>query len=385
MSENILVNHGGSANHGCEALVRTVNTLLGGKNTVMSDAPEEDFRYRLNDVIDVLSATSSYSRMSTDFVSAYTRLKLHKDYAYMDALPYLNPIRTMNNDTVAVSVGGDIYCYDDYRKYILIHRELAKRHKTVLLGCSLEKHLFNDPEFVEDMKSYAHISARESLTYGYLKEAGFTNIGFAPDTAFTLPAVELPLPEGFIENNTIGINISPLVARKEGKPGIVRDNYRQLIEYILANTDCSLALIPHVVWNGNDDRTILKEFYEEHKDSGRVVLIEDHNCMELKGFIARCRIFIGARTHATIAAYSSCVPTLVVGYSVKSQGIAGDLFGTDKNYVLPVQSMESENDLTEGFRWILNRKEDIRKYLEKTMPEYISKTDGLKGIIRGLQ
>ena len=52
--------------------------------------------------------------------------------------------------------------------------------------------------------------------------------------------------------------------------------------------------------------------------TGRVLLVGDHNCMELKGFIGRCRFFVGARTHATIAAYSSCVPTLAAGYSVKS-------------------------------------------------------------------
>ena len=55
--------------------------------------------------------------------------------------------------------------------------------------------------------------------------------------------------------------------------------------------------------------------------------------MELKGFIARCRFFVGARTHATIAAYSSCIPTFSVGYSIKAKGIAQDIFGTYKNYV----------------------------------------------------
>ena len=381
MSEYILINHGGSANHGCEALVRTANSLLGGRNTVMSDLPEEDFRYGLDNVVNVIPATSSYSKTSGDFISAYTRLKLNKDYSHMDALPYLKPIRSMPDQAIVVSVGGDIYCYEDYRKYILIHQEVAKRHKTVLFGCSLEKRLFDDPEFIRDMKTYNHISARESLTYGYLKDAGFTNIGLVPDTAFTLPSVYLPLPEGFIEKNTIGINISPLVERKETTSGIVRENYRQLISYILDNTDCAIALITHVVWKDNDDRTILKKLYNEYKDTGRVVLVEDHNCMELKGYIARCRIFIGARTHATIAAYSSCVPTLVVGYSIKSRGIAGDLFGTDENYVRSVQSLSEPTELTSSFRWILDREEDIRNHLEERLPRYIERIDELKGTI----
>ena len=66
-------------------------------------------------------------------------------------------------------------------------------------------------------------------------------------------------------------------------------------------------------------------------------MINDKNCMEIKGIISKCRFFIGARTHSTIAAYSTCVPTLAVGYSIKARGIARDIFGTEDNYVVPVQ------------------------------------------------
>ncbi|MFR4670990.1 MAG: hypothetical protein ACLT69_14285 [Intestinibacter bartlettii] len=64
----------------------------------------------------------------------------------------------------------------------------------------------------------------------------------------------------------------------------------------------------------------------------------------IKGYISRCRLY-RARTHATIAAYSTCVPTLVIGYSVKAKGIAKDIFGTYENYVLPVQYYQIEFDL----------------------------------------
>ena len=84
-------------------------------------------------------------------------------------------------------------------------------------------------------------------------------------------------------------------------------------------------------------------------------------------------IFVGARTHATIAAYSSCVPTLVLGYSVKSRGIARDLFGNEENYVLPVQSLQEPDELTKHFRWLVGHEKEIKDHLEKIMPEYISK------------
>lgn len=132
-------------------------------------------------------------------------------------------------------------------------------------------------------------------------------------------------------------------------------------------------MIPHVVWDNNDDREVLKQLYEEFKDTGRLVLVDDFNCMQLKGYIAKCRMFIGARTHATIAAYSSCVPTLVLGYSVKSRGIAKDLFGTDKNYVISVQDMKNSNLLSEGFLWLLENEKSIKAHLQSIMPDYINK------------
>ena len=158
-----------------------------------------------------------------------------------------------------------------------------------------------------------------------------------------------------------------MIQDNEESAGITMKNYRALIRYIVENTGLQIALIPHVVWDRNDDRKPIHELYEQFKDTGRILELPDGTCEELKGYIARCRMFIGARTHATIAAYSSLVPTLVVGYSVKARGIARDLFGTEKNYVLPVQLLRKEEDLTEAFRWLAAKEEAIRSQLAAKM------------------
>ena len=150
-------------------------------------------------------------------------------------------------------------------------------------------------------------------------------------------------------------------------------NYKALVEHILKTTDMSVALIPHVIWDRSNDRTTINELYEFFKDEKRVVKIDDHSCEELKGYIARCRFFIGARTHATIAAYSSKVPTLVIGYSVKAKGIAKDLFGSYENYVVPVQCLEKEEQLLSAFQWMYDREEEYKKELDAVMPSYIEK------------
>ena len=104
----------------------------------------------------------------------------------------------------------------------------------------------------------------------------------------------------------------------------------------------------------------------------------------MKGYIRRCRFFITARTHASIAAYSSCVPTIVLGYSIKAKGIATDLFGTSENYVLPVQNIRSETDLLENFKWLLNNETAIRDRLTQLMPSYIERAYDARNEIIGL-
>lgn len=381
MTNYFIYNHGGSGNHGCEALVRTVLGLFQNSQDirVLTESPQQDIRYGINDLATLEPATTPYSKFSLRFLDAFLTLKNKKDYFKMDVLPYRKPIDALSADMVELSVGGDIYCYEDYRKFILLHEQISKNGcKSVLLGCSLDEKLFDDPDFVADMRRYDYVSARESLTYAMLQDAGLKKIGLTPDSAFTLDKELLPLPEGFLDGNTIGINLSPLVVRKETAQGIVFENFVRLIRYILDSTDCSVALIPHVVWQGNDDRTVLKELYRQINFPERVVLIEDCNCMQLKGFISRCRFFIGARTHATIAAYSTGVPTLVLGYSVKSRGIATDLFGTDENYVIPVQKLENPDALTHAFRWIMDHEQEIRDRLAEVMPEYIDRAKEIR-------
>lgn len=384
MTDYFIYNHGGSGNHGCEALVRTVLKLFQGKDklTVLSESPQQDLRYGIDDLAVLEPATRAFSKAGLSFWDAYLMLKIKKDYFKMDVLPYQKPISTLKADATELSIGGDIYCYEDYRKFILLHELIARRGcKSVLLGCSLDEKLFQDPEFVKDMRRYTYISARESLTFEMLNQAGLTNIGLTPDSAFTLETEKLPLPEGFVEGNTIGINLSPLVVRKEASQGIVMENFVTLIRWILDNTDCNVALIPHVVWQDNDDRTVLQQLYDTVNCPERVVLVGDHNCMQLKGFISRCRFFIGARTHATIAAYSTLVPTLVLGYSVKSRGIATDLFGTDENYVLPVQQLSTPDAMTNAFRWLMEHEQDVRGKLAAVMPGYIARAKQLKEIV----
>lgn len=142
-------------------------------------------------------------------------------------------------------------------------------------------------------------------------------------------------------------------------------------------------LIPHV-FNGAD-LSALEVLYEKYKKTKKVFIVKNEqlNARQLKYIISRCRFFIGARTHATIGAYSSCVPTLVVGYSIKSKGIAKDLFGTHKNYVINAYDI-SGDELSDGFEWLYKNENEVRNRLQKIMPEYINKAESVSEIIAKL-
>ena len=179
-----------------------------------------------------------------------------------------------------------------------------------------------------------------------------------------------------VPQGTIGINISPMVQGKESKKGIVSQNTINLINYITDVQKKNVFLIPHVVdrKTGVGDYSSMKEILAKVNSPHMCTLVGyGYSAPEYKDIISKCEVFIGARTHSTIAAYSTCVPTLVLGYSVKALGIAKDLFGTNENYVIPTQCLSSEDDLLNGYKWIYENRESIKSHLCEIMPEYIEK------------
>lgn len=380
-----LYSHSGSENHGCEAIVRSTVNLLEEPTRLFTNNKEQDVKYGIEQICEVVhDIDAPYERGSREWFFSSVQTKLTKKYDLLVRYRRKKLLSDVNTGDVFLSIGGDNYCYAGTEIMVAVNNNLKKRGaKLVLWGCSVEPALVNRPGLVNDLASYNLIVARESISYEALKKVN-KNTVLAPDPAFTLEKVELSLPNGWIEGNMIGINASPLILQSAKNGELAFDAYRRLMEEILRTTDCGIALIPHVVWEDNDDREPLQKLYEEYKDSGRVMLIDDHNCMELKGYIARCRMFIGARTHATIAAYSSCVPTLVLGYSVKSRGIARDLFGTEENYVISVQDMNDPYALGKQFQWMLENELNIKNHLQKIMPDYVKKVDFAKDAVEKL-
>ena len=366
--------NGDSGNHGCEAIICGSINLLGAHSyQILSENTEQDIGYGLNELAKIVPAKSPCQK-DFSFLMAYLQLKLTGNYTPLDILPYQKMIKEVRDQTdLALSVGGDNYCYGDSAKYALLNKSFHKNGmKTVLWGCSVEPSEVKKESVRKDLKRYDLIVARESITYDAVSQVT-DRVLLSPDPAFYMQPKPCALPVQFRKYKCVGLNVSPMIVSNEEVGGITLKNYEKLIQWILENTDYAMALIPHVVWKSNDDRSVLKKLFDKFASSDRIVLLEDHNAEELKYIISHCALFVGARTHATIAAYSSKVPTLVVGYSVKARGIARDLFQDQDNYIIPVQSLRNEDDLLKEFVKLEKSQNEIRDHLTAFLPDYLSK------------
>lgn len=366
----LMMLHSGSLNRGCEAIVRSgykiINSELENVDFYLSSFNAEsdknlDFIKRIDD-----ASPCKVKKYSLDWFIGAIKVKLFNDESFFYRKINQKILKSIDDSDVVLSIGGDAYCYGEQPGYYEIDKYIKEKNKKLVLwGCSIGKEDLSKDK-LEDLKRFDLILARESITYNSLIDSGLENVKLCADGAFNLDKTELALPDGWKVGNTIGINYSPLVYKKNPKS---KEAVELLIDYILKNTDMTIALTPHVTEKGNNDYEILQEFYNHYKNTNRVILLPDNlNALEYKGYISRMRFFIGARTHATIAAYSSCVPTMVLGYSVKSRGIAKDIFG-DEKLVLGIDDISDFNKLKHNFDYMFNEEIQIRNELEKSIPK----------------
>ena len=120
-----------------------------------------------------------------------------------------------------------------------------------------------------------------------------------------------------------------------------------------------------------------------HPDRIHILDIDSLNYCQIRHVISRCRLFIGSRTHAVISAYSMCVPTLALGYSIKSRGIAKDL-GLDEQLVINCKQFQS-GDLLRSFKYLMQQEADIHRHLEQVMPEYRQKPYQIREQLKQIQ
>lgn len=383
MSTVLLYNHGGCENRGCEAIVRATSEMFyedGAARSVLASAqPEFDRQAQLDRV----------ERIAADRISPYSVRRLINSVGFRLGMPresevarkHAPVIEAGKRADVCLSVGGDTYCYGRQEHLLVINARLKRAGKPIVLwGCSIEPKLI-EGERLTDLRQYDWIVARESITAAALRDAGLP-VREMCDPAFFLRKEELPLPTGWREGATVGVNVSPLILDCARDKEDALNAFTALIRHILDTTEDSVALIPHVTWAHDSDVDALSRIKERFGDEPRVFMLPGNlGAMQYKGYIARLKALVTARTHASIAAYSTCVPTLVIGYSVKARGIARDLFGEEEGHLIPVQELTGAAELIRAYDALAARAQQERAFLSRRLPVYMA---GRKEIVRGI-
>lgn len=368
--------HGGSYNHGCEALARCTQSMIRAVDNdaevvLYSAFAGSDHTYGLDKIGLVRPIIGKeIDRNSLRGIMLRAKARLTKQDCELMFIGHKHPV--YKDCDAAISIGGDNYCYAGMQHVLSEHTKALKYwgKPMVLWGCSLDRDRLST-KAINELKQYDAIVARESITLSTLNDIGLgEKTVIATDPAFNLPSQPTQWPDSRLNGKkVIGINISPLINHYQNGDLIMR-NYCNLVRYVLQDPATSVALIPHVEIPNNSDYDVAAKL-KGIVESERVVLIPaKYNCMELKSLISKCYAFVGARTHATIAAYSTKVPTLVVGYSTKSKGIARDIFGSDDGLVISVQQFDTETTLVESYQTFDERRAEIMDVLNTKIDEY---------------
>ena len=376
----VIYGHGGSCNHGNEAIVRGVRELFPMADLdIYSFEKEVDERFQLSQICKINSMVVKYPRISIRRVILHF---LHKYFptSNMRYKIWFSPfLKKIDKNAIYILEAGDQYCEKGEHRYIYAFLNKYIRNKgakTVMLGCTINPEYIDDVRVQCDLKNYSLVIARESITYEALKKVGiFENVYLAPDPAFAMRAKECKLPSIFKENKVVGINVGFLAQGNEEYYEKLIRNYECAIKYLLEETVYSVALIPHVYWSEKySDLYTLKHLYERFKNyRERIAIIPENNAANQKFIISKCDFFIALRTHATIPAIESKVPTLITGYKVKSTGICRDIFDGDMNLFIDIQNLTSDKVILERLKWLITNEKKVKKLMNEAVPRYVEK------------
>lgn len=376
-------------NRGCEAIVRSTVMMLNQTFGVVEVlVPSDDIK---RDQKQWPEAGGQGVQFVQAYLPAQTRIWVHLQRLPFKVLkragwpfPFPRKVRDEIKSVDAVlSIGGDNYSLDYRLPSLLmgIDRLAMDLGKPVFVWGASVGPFEAEPHFVpairEHLAKMTFIGVRESISYDYLTgKLGLKNVIQMADPAFTLAKESVdtrffwPQAE---DNNVIGLNISPLIERYKKDGQDLRKETLNFIRDAVAK-GFGVLLTPHVIpldnTVKNNDAKYMTGMLDELKDLGGAVTImpSEFNASQIKQVISQLRFFIGARTHATIAALSSGVPTISISYSVKAKGINKDLLG-EMPVVLPTPQL-SASSLMAGLDYLIGNEDLIRSHLEAKLPDW---------------
>jgi polysaccharide pyruvyl transferase WcaK-like protein len=404
----LLVGNGPYANRGCEAIVRGTLEILRREFGQDVRATVASFQHKslvdcqaaneTDPAISHVALERSLDRWSRRWWH-YQLLRVSRPQADLQHR-MLDP--HLSSACAALEVGGDNYTLDyglPQEKGLPIRWMNLDRYvwraglPVVLWGASVGPFDAAAPDqqrtMFQHLARMRGILVRETMSQSYLSCNSVPNVHLVADPAFVMkprkPSAEalgFSLPEA-----PIGLNFSPIMARYVTNGDRARwiQICSQIVEGMRKLSRRDILLIPHVTSNAPmaDDAVLLSAVAERAADGrGRVLCVPGTlAAAEYKWLISQCHVFAAARTHATIAAFSTGVPTLSLAYSAKAYGINRDLFGSE-DYCVGAAEMATPANVVNRLKRILAEAEGIRTHLLEVLPGVVDRAFSAGALLR---
>lgn len=384
----ILAGNGPYENKGCEAILRGTVKILRyyykdpSFLCVNHFQNHEQFEKQWIDeydkaIIHKKTYRNTYNMFSPEWTFQFVKGKLFPRKYIKEVYREMFP--TIKEAEAVLSVGGDNYSLDYGVPKIFTGLDdltLENRKPIIIWGASVGP-FDRIPKYERYMKKHLQnvtgIFAREPTTVEYLKKIGINeNVYEVSDPAFLMEASEPKLGKKIeLEEESIGINLSPLMAKyvSNGNMELWINTASQIVERIAKETDNKLYLIPHVTNSDSNDYLFLKEVQARINVAREKVFVIPpiYNAAETKWIISKMKFFAGSRTHSTIAALSSHIPTLSFAYSIKAKGINKDIFGHEAYCMSPEKL--SPDIVAEKISLMSGESKKIRSELKASIPK----------------
>ena len=250
---------------------------------------------------------------------------------------------------------ADIYGAKRFTKIDKVHRTARLFRKPYFFlpqTIGPFQHVTTREKAIESLTKASLVMTRDRQSLDYVNELtkGKANVKEYIDVAFFLPYNKIEFSKDEIH---VGLNISGLL----WNGGYTHDNQfglkadyqhlvRSIICYFLSKDHVRLHLISHVATNTRNvenDYATLYDLWREYHSNRLTLAPLFFTPIDAKDYIAGLDFFMGARMHATIAAFSAGVPVVPMAYSRKFNGLfietlaydhIADLKTDDENIVL---------------------------------------------------
>ena len=125
--------HGGSGNHGCEAIVRGTKKILDTDIVLYSMRVHEDEKYGLNKIVKLQRDSINRIKKNSfwDYMCRIHR-KITGNTELRTKVERYNFLKEVSPGDIYLSIGGDNYCYPGYEELSNLNRLIKKKGGTGL-------------------------------------------------------------------------------------------------------------------------------------------------------------------------------------------------------------------------------------------------------------